>query len=104
MMEVISGSEAQPCPTTDQRRLMKTSPLRSKTPPSLLTGKSLNPCQLHCYNVHAAHRSEGDSHYTYCMADIDVLSDKLGIPWEKTKDIPFSTAVPFIGFIWDLTM
>jgi len=38
------------------------------------------------------------------MADIDVLSNKLGIPWEKTKDIPFSTAVLFIGFIWDLTM
>ena len=38
------------------------------------------------------------------MADINALSDKLGIPWEKTKDIPFSTTVPFIGFLWDLTM
>ena len=37
------------------------------------------------------------------MADIDALSDELGIPWEKTKDIPFSTTVPFIGFLWDLT-
>ncbi|KIJ91149.1 hypothetical protein K443DRAFT_686274 [Laccaria amethystina LaAM-08-1] len=37
------------------------------------------------------------------MADIDALSDKLGIPWEKAKDIPFATTVPFIGFLWDLT-
>ena len=36
------------------------------------------------------------------MADIDAVSDDLGIPWEKTKDIPFSTMVPFIGFLWDL--
>ena len=36
------------------------------------------------------------------MTDIDTLSDKLGIPWEKTKDIPFSASVPFIGFLWDL--
>ena len=49
-----------------------------------------------------AHRSEEDSKYTYCMADIDTLSDELGIPWEKMKDIPFSTMVPFIGFMWDL--
>ena len=36
------------------------------------------------------------------MADIDALSDKLGIPWETKKDIPFSTVAPFIGFSWDL--
>ena len=36
------------------------------------------------------------------MADIDALSDELDIPWEKMKDIPFSTSVPFIGFLWDL--
>jgi len=38
------------------------------------------------------------------MADIDVLSDKLGIPWKKAKDIPFGTTVPFISFQWDLTV
>ena len=36
------------------------------------------------------------------MADIDALSDELGIPWEKTKDIPFSSSFPFIGFLWGL--
>ena len=36
------------------------------------------------------------------MADIDALSDKLGIPWETKKDIPFSTVAPFISFSRDL--
>ena len=37
------------------------------------------------------------------MADIDALSNDLGIPWETEKDIPFSDVAPFIGFSWDLT-
>ena len=36
------------------------------------------------------------------MADIDAISDALGIPWEIEKDIPFSEVAPFIGFSWDL--
>jgi len=36
------------------------------------------------------------------MDDIDALSATLGIPWETSKDIPFSAAPTFIGFIWDL--
>ena len=26
----------------------------------------------------------------------------LGVPWEKSKDIPFNYIVPFIGFAWNL--
>jgi hypothetical protein len=37
------------------------------------------------------------------MADIDALSNDLGIPWETKKDIPFSSIAPFIGFSWNLT-
>ena len=37
------------------------------------------------------------------MADIDAVSDALGIPWEVEKDIPFGEVAPFIGFSWDLT-
>jgi hypothetical protein len=48
-------------------------------------------------------RSQEDSLFTYSMADIDALSDILGIPWETSKDIPFSDIAPFIGFSWDLT-
>ena len=43
-----------------------------------------------------------DSDYTYGMQDIDRISEELGIPWEKTKDIPFCAVFPFIGFSWDL--
>ena len=48
-------------------------------------------------------RSPHDARFSYCMADIDTLSLELGIPWEKDKDIPFGTIVPFIGFSWDIT-
>ncbi|CAA7269340.1 unnamed protein product [Cyclocybe aegerita] len=44
-------------------------------------------------------RSDEDRKYTYCMADIDTLCEELGIPWEAEKDIPFQSAVPFIGFL-----
>ena len=40
--------------------------------------------------------------FTYCDADIDTLSDYLGIPWEPSKTIPFSFSVPYLGFDWDL--
>jgi hypothetical protein len=36
------------------------------------------------------------------MADIDALSDILGILWETEKDIPFGEVASFIGFSWDL--
>jgi hypothetical protein len=44
-----------------------------------------------------------DSLFTYCDADIDHISGKLGIPWEPSKSIPFSSAVPYLGFDWDLS-
>jgi hypothetical protein len=40
--------------------------------------------------------------FTYCDADIDHLSHLLGIPWESSKMIPFSSTAPYLGFIWDL--
>ena len=51
----------------------------------------------------ASPRSLMDSQFSYCMADIDSLSDKLGIPWERAKDVPFSSSIPYIGFLWDIT-
>ena len=30
--------------------------------------------------------------------DIDVLSQKLGIPWEVLKDRPFASSTTYIGF------
>ena len=43
-----------------------------------------------------------DAHFSYCMADIDSLSDELGIPWEQTKDVAFVSSIPYIGFLWDI--
>ena len=40
--------------------------------------------------------------FTYCDTDIDTLSEKLGIPWEPLKTIPFGTSVLYLGFNWDL--
>ena len=48
-------------------------------------------------------RSAEDALFTYCDADIDNLSEKLGIPWEASKTIPFSTSVPYLGFEWNLS-
>ena len=50
----------------------------------------------------ASPRSAEDSLFSYCMDDIDTLSARLGIPWEKSKDIPFSSHPTFLGFVWDL--
>jgi len=47
-------------------------------------------------------QSAEDSRYTYTFSDIDDISDQLGIPWEREKDIPFGTEAPFIGFTWNL--
>jgi len=47
-------------------------------------------------------RSYEDSLFAYGDADIDELSDKLGIPWEKSKTISFSYEVQYLGFIWNL--
>ena len=48
-------------------------------------------------------RSPYDSLFTYCDADIDFMSGQLGIPWEPSKTVPFSSVVPFLGLEWDLS-
>lgn len=34
--------------------------------------------------------------------DIDRILTDLGIPWETSKTIPFTTVIPYLGFSWDL--
>ena len=45
-----------------------------------------------------------DALFTYADADIDRVSDELGIPWEHSKTVPFSNVIPYLGFVWNLTM
>jgi hypothetical protein len=40
--------------------------------------------------------------YSYNFADINAISDTLGIPWELSKDLPFGFSTTHIGFYWDL--
>ena len=48
-------------------------------------------------------RSVHDQQFCYNIKDIDSISDQLGIPWELSKDVPFSSRPTFIGLIWDLS-
>ena len=47
-------------------------------------------------------RSEEDMRFTYNIADINKISESLGIPWETSKDQPFAPSTTYIGFVWDL--
>src|SRR6266849_7611242 len=42
-------------------------------------------------------RSSHNAKFTYGMHDIDRIAAGLGIPWERSKDIPFGTVVCYIG-------
>jgi hypothetical protein len=50
----------------------------------------------------SSYRPTDDLAHAYNLQDIDCISNLLGIPWECSKDIPFSSSIPFIGFIWDI--
>ena len=48
------------------------------------------------------HRSKEDILFIYNIADIDTISDDLGIPWEVSKDQLFASSTAYISFIWDI--
>lgn len=50
----------------------------------------------------ASPRSAEDAAFTYCFADIDMLSDRIGYVWGAEKDVPFQTVCPYTGFDWDI--
>jgi len=45
---------------------------------------------------------ELDQTHAYTMDDIDDVSTYLGIPWKRSKDVPFADVVEYIGLRWDL--
>jgi len=47
-------------------------------------------------------RPSHDSLFSYSLCDIDTISRPLGIPWEPSKDQPFSPSTIYIGFEWNL--
>ena len=60
-------------------------------------------CEFACADLSSSSPcSFEDARYAYNFDDIDRLSDFLGIPWEKLKDLPFASSTSYIGFQWDL--
>lgn len=47
------------------------------------------------------HRDQGRT-FPYGFNEINEITAPLGIPWEMSKDVPFSETVIFAGFAWDL--
>ena len=47
------------------------------------------------------HHHEQDG-FPYNFDNINQLTDPLGIPWESSKDVPFTTTITFAGLTWDL--
>ena len=47
------------------------------------------------------HRDQGRT-FPYGFNEINEITAPLGIPWEMSKDVPFSEIVIFAGFAWDL--
>ena len=60
-------------------------------------------CQFPCLDLstHTPH-SIKDQQYSYNFDDIDKLSNALGIPWERSKDMPFTPSTKYIRLQWDL--
>ncbi len=50
----------------------------------------------------ASPRSPYEAQFTYSFIDIDRVAAQLGIPWERSKDVPFSSVVRYIGLEWDI--
>ena len=54
------------------------------------------------HDLSSRRQTTTDSGLAFSIEDVDEVSAKLGIPWERSKDVPFGKVVPFIGFDWDL--
>lgn len=52
--------------------------------------------------INLTRRNQHDIQFLYSFEDIDALSEELGIPWEKDKDVPFAPVATFIGFEWNI--
>ena len=47
-------------------------------------------------------RSDDDARFSCCDADLDAVSNELGIVWKAKKTQPWASVNPFLGFIWDV--
>jgi hypothetical protein len=49
-------------------------------------------------------RSDHDASFAYNMADIDAVTDPLGIVWGASKTLPFAPANIYLGFLWNVQL
>ena len=62
-------------------------------------------CRFPCLDLSSrSPRSAEDALFSYNFDDIDIISDALSIPWENSKDLPFSSLSSYIGLRWDLEL
>ena len=59
-------------------------------------------CAFAVRDLTAKHPNDSTTPYAYDISHIDQISNQLGIPWELSKDTPFSSTPTFIGFTWNL--
>jgi hypothetical protein len=43
-----------------------------------------------------------DAVFAYTLEHVDTISERLGIPWERSKDQPFGSSFTYLGFLWDI--
>jgi hypothetical protein len=51
---------------------------------------------------HIRNRDGENTTFPYGFEEINEVTDPLGIPWETSKDVPFSSKITFAGLSWDL--
>jgi hypothetical protein len=49
-----------------------------------------------------AHTPNTNTSFAYTLDHVDAISEKLGIPWERSKDQPFGPSFTYLGFHWDI--
>ena len=49
-----------------------------------------------------AHTPNTNTSFAYTLDHVDAISEKLGIPWEQSKDQPFGPSFTYLGFHWDI--
>lgn len=49
-----------------------------------------------------SHTPNTDTMFPYSLKHIDTISEKLEIPWERSKDHPFTSFFTYLGFLWDI--
>lgn len=47
-------------------------------------------------------RSADEARFSCSLADVDRVSEALGIPWQTEKDRPFASEFTFTGLVWNL--